>query len=46
MLVVPDNKTANEVPKIEGMMVYRKDNKKIYVQYDKRLNALAKVNKV
>lgn len=46
MLVVPDKQTANEVPKIEGMMVYRKDNKKIYIQSDKKLNGLAEENKV
>jgi hypothetical protein len=46
MLVVPNNKTAKEAPKVEGMMVYRKDNNKIYVQGDRKLNALAEEKKV
>ncbi len=41
MLVVPNNMTAKKVPKVEGMMVYRKDNNKLYVQGDGNLNALA-----
>jgi hypothetical protein len=46
MLVVPDNATAKKVPSVEGMMVYRKDNNKVYVQGDKKLNALAEEKKV
>jgi hypothetical protein len=46
MLVVPDNATAKKVPSVEGMMVYRKDNNKLYVQGDKKLNALAEEKKV
>ena len=42
MLVVPNNATMKKVQNIEGMMVYRKDNNKIYVQGDKKFNALAK----
>ena len=46
MLVVPDNATMKKVPSVQGMMVYRKDNNKIYVQGDKKLSALAKEKKV
>ena len=46
MLVVPDNTTMKKVPSVEGMMVYRKDNNKIYAQGDKKLSALAKEKKV
>ncbi len=31
---------------VEGMMVYRKDNNKLYVQGDKKMNALAEEKKV
>ena len=41
MIVVPDNITMKKVPSIEGMMVYRKDKNKLYVQEDKQLKALA-----
>jgi hypothetical protein len=41
MLVVPNNVTARQVPNVEGMMVYQKDNNKLYVQGDGKLNALA-----
>ena len=41
MLVVPNNMTAKQTPKIEGMIVYQKDNNKLYVQGDGKLNALA-----
>ena len=46
MIVVPDNITMKKVPNIEGMMVYRKDKNKLYVQEDKQLNALAEEKKV
>jgi hypothetical protein len=46
MLVVPDNKTSKEAPKVEGMMVYRKDNNKLYVQGERKLKALAEEKKV
>ncbi|CAB4039587.1 Hypothetical predicted protein, partial [Paramuricea clavata] len=46
MLVVPDNATAKKVPSVEGMMIYRKDNNKLYVQGDKKLNALAEEKKI
>ena len=46
MVVVPDNTTTKKFPSVEGMMVYRKDNKKVYVQGDKKLNALAEEKKV
>lgn len=46
LVVVPDNATAKKFPSVEGMMVYRKDNKKVYVQGDKKLNALAEEKKV
>ena len=42
MLVVPDNATMKKVPSVEGMIVYRKDNNKVYVQGDTKLNPLAK----
>jgi hypothetical protein len=41
MLVVPNNMTARKVPNVEGMMVYQKDNNKLYVQGDGKLKALA-----
>ena len=41
MLVVPNNMTAKQAPKVEGMIVYQKDNNKLYVQSDGKLNALA-----
>ena len=41
MIVVQDNITMKKVPSIEGMMVYRKDKNKLYVQEDKQLKALA-----
>ena len=46
MIVVPDNITMKKVPNIEGMMVYRKDKNKLYVQEDKQLKALAEEKKV
>lgn len=46
MVVVPDNATAKKFPSVEGMMVYRKDNNKVYVQGNKKLNALAEEKKV
>ncbi|XP_028403844.1 uncharacterized protein LOC114526442 [Dendronephthya gigantea] len=46
MLVVPDNTTENKIPSVEGMMVYRKDNNKVYVQGDKKMNALAEEKKI
>ena len=46
MVVVPDNATAKELPSVEGMMVYQKDSKKVYVLEDKKLSALAKENEV
>lgn len=46
MVVVPDNATAEKLPNIEGMMVYRKDNNKLYIQEDEKLNALAEEKKV
>ena len=46
MVVVPDNATAKKLPSVEGMMVYRKDSKKVYVLEDKKLSALAKENEV
>ena len=36
MLVVPNNKSAVEVPSLTGMMLYRTDNQKLYVQGNKR----------
>ena len=41
MLVVPNNMTAKQAPKVEGMIVYQKDNNKLYFQGDGKLNALA-----
>ena len=41
MLVVPNNVTAKQAPNVEGMIVYQKDNNKLYVQGDGKLNALA-----
>ena len=41
MLVAPDNKTFNKVPNIDGMMVYRKDNNKLYVESEGNLKQLA-----
>ena len=41
MLVVPNNVTAKQAPKVEGMIIYQKDNNKLYVQGDGKLNALA-----
>ena len=46
MVVIPDNATAKKFPRVEGMMVYRKDNNKVYVQGNKKLNALAEERKV
>ncbi|XP_046843331.1 uncharacterized protein LOC124437395 isoform X1 [Xenia sp. Carnegie-2017] len=46
MIVVPDNITMKKVPSIEGMMVYRKDKNKLYVQEDKQLKALAEEKKI
>ena len=46
MVVVPDNATAKKLPRIDGMMVYRKDKNKLYVQKDKKLNAVAEEKKV
>ncbi|XP_046839722.1 uncharacterized protein LOC124433904 isoform X2 [Xenia sp. Carnegie-2017] len=46
MIVVPDNITMKKVPNIEGMMVYRKDKNKLYVQEDKQLKALAEEKKI
>ena len=46
MLVVPDNTTAKKVPSVEGMIVYRKDKNKLYVQGDKKMSALAEEKKV
>ena len=46
MIVVPDNITMKKVPNIEGIMVYRKDKNKLYVQEDKQLKALAEEKKV
>ncbi|XP_028403848.1 uncharacterized protein LOC114526446 [Dendronephthya gigantea] len=46
MLVVPDNATAKKIPSVEGMIVYRKDNNKLYVQGDNKLNALAEEKKI
>ncbi|XP_046839770.1 uncharacterized protein LOC124433941 isoform X2 [Xenia sp. Carnegie-2017] len=46
MIVVPDNITMKKVPNIEGMLVYRKDKNKLYVQEDKQLKALAEEKKV
>ena len=46
MLVIPDNAKARKVPNVEGMIVYRKDNNKVYIQGDKKLNALAEEKKV
>ncbi|XP_046839735.1 uncharacterized protein LOC124433918 isoform X2 [Xenia sp. Carnegie-2017] len=46
MIVVPDNNTLKKVPNIEGMMVYRKDKNKLYVQEDKQLKALAEEKKI
>ena len=46
MVVVPDNATAQKLPSVEGMMVYQKDSKKVYVLEDKKLSALAKENEV
>ena len=40
MLVVPNNMTAKQAPKVEGMIVYQKDNNQLYVQSDGELNAL------
>ena len=46
MVVLPDNATAKKFPRFEGMIVYRKDNNKVYVQGNKKLNALAEEKKV
>ncbi|XP_046839650.1 uncharacterized protein LOC124433845 isoform X4 [Xenia sp. Carnegie-2017] len=46
MIVVPDNNSLKKVPNIEGMMVYRKDKNKLYVQEDKQLKALAEEKKI
>ena len=46
MLVVPNNKSVAKVPSLTGMMVYRTDNKKLYVQGDKRLKMIAEQTEV
>ncbi|XP_046839690.1 uncharacterized protein LOC124433873 isoform X3 [Xenia sp. Carnegie-2017] len=46
MIVVPDNITMKKVPNIEGMIIYRKDKNKLYVQEDKQLKALAEEKKI
>ncbi|XP_046839746.1 uncharacterized protein LOC124433918 isoform X3 [Xenia sp. Carnegie-2017] len=46
MIVVPDNETAKKIPKIEGMIIYREDKEKLYVQGNKQLKTLADEKKV
>ena len=41
MLVSPDYNTLNKAPNIDGMMVYRKDNNKLYVKSEGNLKELA-----
>ena len=46
MLVVPNDKSAAKVPSLTGMMVYRTDNQKLYVQGDKKLKMIAEQKEV
>lgn len=41
MLVVPNKKSAAKIPSLTGMMIYRTDTQKLYVQGDKRLKLIA-----
>ena len=46
MLVVPNNESAVKVPSLTGMMVYRTDNQKLYVQGNKKLKLIAEQKEV
>ncbi|XP_046843366.1 uncharacterized protein LOC124437432 isoform X2 [Xenia sp. Carnegie-2017] len=41
VVVVPDNKTEQKVPKIPGLLEYRLDEKKLYVRSNKTWNILS-----
>ena len=39
--VVPNNRTMNELPKVEGLLSYRSDDKKLYLKQKAQWQALA-----
>ena len=44
--MVPDNVTAKKVPRIPGLLEYRKDEKKLYVRANKTWNVLTQEKEV
>ena len=46
VVVVPDNVTAQKVPKIAGLLEYRQDQKKLYLRANKTWNLLTQEKEV
>lgn len=46
MVVVSDNETSKTIPSIAGLMVYRKDNERLYITGKKMWNEIAQERKV
>ena len=42
MVVLSGNKTTQEGQNVEGKMIFRKSNNKVYVQQELKLNVLAR----
>ena len=45
-MVVPDSSAAQNVPAVDGLLEYRKDEQELYIRSNKTWNVLAPKNKV